>query len=76
MTAEIINELAVLKDLSEVTSEQALLWAMGMEAQRSPKALLENVKEMKEFDMLRKKRSKNKTELRQTSTKVTQNLQH
>ena len=75
MTAEIINELAVLKDLSEVTSEQVLLWAMGTEAQKSSKAILGNVKEMKEFDMLIKK-SKNKTEQRQTSTKVAQNLQH
>ena len=43
MTAKIIKELATIKDISEVMSEQVLSWTKIIEVQWSQKALLENL---------------------------------
>ena len=42
--AKIIKELMVLKDTSEVSSEQILVWARKMEAQKSQKTVLKTYK--------------------------------
>ena len=46
MTEEIISELTVLKDMSEVMSKQVIAWAKRIKAQWSQKAILESLKEM------------------------------
>ena len=47
MTTEIIRELTVLKDVSEVTSESILLQANRSETQWSQKAMLKSLKEIR-----------------------------
>ena len=58
ITAEIIKEMMVLKDTSEVSSEQVLAWAKRVEAQRSQNAVLENTRDVKEFDLIRRDRQR------------------
>ena len=53
MTSEMIQELTVIKNTSEITSKQVLAWAKRVEAHRSWKALLVSIQENKEFDMIK-----------------------
>ena len=57
MTADIIREMTFLKDMSKVRSDEVLLWPKKIEAQQSQKAMLESLKEMKEFNMIVKTKS-------------------
>ena len=51
-TAEIIKELMVLNNTSGVSSEQVLVWAKKVEAQRAQKEVLENIRDTKDFDSI------------------------
>ena len=44
MTTEIIKELTSTEDNSNVTSEQVLMWANRIEADKSHTSMLESVK--------------------------------
>ena len=44
MVEEIIRELKALKDTSEVSSEQILLWIQRVETQRAQKEVLDNIR--------------------------------
>ena len=42
-----------LEAINDSTSQQVLLWAQRVEAQRIHKETLENIKEAKDFDLMR-----------------------
>ena len=44
ITVKITKKLMVPKDTSKVTSDQVLVWGQRVKAQRSQKALLENIR--------------------------------
>ena len=50
ITAKIIKEFRALKDISEVSSEHILVWAQRVEVQRAHKAVLDNIRDAKDFD--------------------------
>ena len=52
MTSEIRRELMVIKVMSDVTNEQILSWAWGIEAQGPQKAMPESLKGTKDFNMI------------------------
>ena len=54
-SSEIIKELTALKDISEVCSEQVLIQAQRVEAQRAQKAVLDFIRDTK-YLRLNKKR--------------------
>ena len=57
MMMEIIRELTTIKEANNITSEQFLCWAKGVEVQRVQKVLLfknKREKESKEFDAIKK----------------------
>ena len=56
ITAEIIEELTTLKDTSEVSSEQVLVWAQRVIAQGIKKKVLDSTRDMKDFDLVRRER--------------------
>ena len=45
MIEEIIRVLSALKDTNEVSSEQILLWAQIVKAQRAQKKVLDNMED-------------------------------
>ena len=45
-----MKELTALKDTREVNSEQVLMWAQRVEADRAQKEMLDNIRDEKEFD--------------------------
>ena len=47
ITAKIIKELTALKDMSGVISEQVLIWAQRVEAQKVQMVVLDNIKDAK-----------------------------
>ena len=51
MIAEIIKELTTIKDTIDITSNWVLSWIKYIEAQWSEKAMLDSMKDIKEFDM-------------------------
>ena len=52
--ARMINELTVLKDISGVSSEQIFMWVLEVEVQRVQKALLDNIRDAKECNLIRR----------------------
>ena len=52
MSIEIIKELTKIKGNNSATSEQVLVWARGVEAQKVQSAILENLSETKYFDKI------------------------
>ena len=52
MTAEIIRELTVIKDTREVTIQQVLFLTKRIEVQQPLKAMLQSLKETKDFNMI------------------------
>ena len=43
----------MLKDIEDATSERVLLWAQRMKVQRAQEIVLDNIKEAKEFVLVR-----------------------
>ena len=58
ITAEIIKELIVLKDTSEVSSEQVLTWTHTVKVKRALKAVLETIRDARDFDSIRRDRQR------------------
>ena len=58
ITAEIIKELMTLKDTSEVSNEQVLVLTKGLEVQMAQKAVLESIRDAKDFDFMERDRQK------------------
>ena len=56
--AKIIKELTALKDTSKVSSEEVLMWTLRVGVQRAQKTVLENIRDVKEFDTIRNDRQK------------------
>ena len=52
MSIEIIRELTKTEDIESIPSEQVLEWARRVETKRAESAILENLKEMKDFDRI------------------------
>ena len=52
MIIEIIHELRTISDTSSVTSKQVLTWIERVEVQRTQTAMLESLKDNREFDMI------------------------
>ena len=52
MASQIIKELTAIKNTNKVTNEQVLLWAEQKEAQRSLEAVLDSLKDNKEFNTI------------------------
>ena len=50
---EIIKELTTLKDTSEASSEQVLMWIQKEEAQRAQNEVLDNIKDAVGFNSVR-----------------------
>ena len=48
-----IRELTVLKYMNEVTSETVEAWTKRIKSQWPQKVMLESLKDIKEFDMIR-----------------------
>ena len=48
----------MLRDISEVGSEQVLVRAKRVKAKRSQKAVLESIRDAKDFDMIRRDRQR------------------
>ena len=55
---KIIKELTALKDISKVSSEQVLMWTLRVGVQRGQRTVLDNIRNVKEFDSIRKDRQK------------------
>ena len=53
MLAEIIRGLTTAKESTAVTSEQVLVWAMRLEAQRLQSTIITSLSEIKEFDKIK-----------------------
>ena len=51
--AEIIRELTKAKESAAVTSEQVLVWAKGVEAQRAHSTIITTLSNAKEFDKIK-----------------------
>ena len=47
-----------LKDNSEVSSEQVLVWAQRVEVQRAQKVVIDNIRDAKYFGFIRRARQK------------------
>ena len=58
IAAEIIIELTVLKDTSEVSSEQVLVRVQSVEVQRAQKAVLESIRDAEDFDSVGRDRQR------------------
>ena len=54
--AKIIKELTALQHPREVSSEQVLVWAQRVEAQKAQKVLVDKMRDTKEFDFIRRDR--------------------
>ena len=52
MSIKIIRELTKIEDNENITSEQVLAWAKRVEAQKTQSAILEQLKETKDFDRI------------------------
>ena len=52
MSIEIIRHLSKIEDNESITSEQVLAWARRGEAQKGQSTILENFKEIKDFDRI------------------------
>ena len=48
----------MLKETREVSSEQVLVWAQRVEVQRAQKAVLENLRDAKDFDLVKRDRQR------------------
>ena len=57
MVTEIIRELTAINDANTVMSNEVLTWAKWVEAQRSQTAMLNSLKENRDFDAIKKSRS-------------------
>ena len=53
MLTEIIHELTTVRDTSMITSDQVLAWAMQVKAWWSQTAVLDSLKETKDFDTIK-----------------------
>ena len=53
MIGEILRDLTLLKDINEAMSDQILVSAQRVEAQRVQKRVLDHIREDKEFDSIR-----------------------
>ena len=60
-----------MKDTSEMRNEQVLMWARQVEVQRVQKKVLGNIRDSREFDLLRRDRKKhgNSGQLKDSGTK-------
>ena len=58
ITSKIITEVIVLKDTSKVSIEHVLVWAQRVEVQRTQKAVLENIRDTKDFNLIRSDRQR------------------
>ena len=56
---EIIKELTALKDTSDMSNKDVLMWAQRSEPQHVQKEVLDNMKNKKEFDLVRSSRQNN-----------------
>ena len=59
MMTKIIKELKAIKDTSTINSEQVILWGKVGRGQRSQTAMLESLKDSKDFDVASVNRSRN-----------------
>ena len=55
---EIIKELITYRKTNEITSDKVLSWTEMVEAQRAQKAILDTLKESKEFYMIKRCKAK------------------
>ena len=53
MLDEIVRELMVKNNSEQINSEDVLLWARGVEAQRAQAATLNDITEVQKFDKVR-----------------------
>ena len=53
MKSEILREVSAFENTEDATSEQVLLFAQKVEAQRAQKEALDNIKEAKDFGLIR-----------------------
>ena len=53
MMTDIKRELTVIKMTNDITIEQVLIWAKGVEAQRAHKTTLDTTNENKDFDIVK-----------------------
>ena len=72
MIAEIIRELTKAKESTPVTSEQVLVWAKRVKAQRTQSAIITNLSKTKKFDKIKKIKRGPQTQSKKTS-KICQN---
>ena len=49
MSTKIIRQLTKIEDNENITSENILVWAMRVKAQKTQAVILENLKETKDF---------------------------
>ena len=67
MLAEVIRELAKIDENILVTSEEVLVWAKRIEAQRAQAAVINSLSEVTDFDEIHA--GKNKTKWNETAWK-------
>ena len=53
MVHEILKEIATLEDMEDTTSEHVLLWTCRIETQRVQKSALNEINEVKDFDIVK-----------------------
>ena len=63
--AEIMKELTALKDTSEVSSEQILMWDHRADAQEAQREVLDNIRDPEEFESVQRNRQNNNSNNRQ-----------
>ena len=70
MVSEILREVPTLEDIKDATSGNLLLLTQRVEAQRTQKVALNNIKEAKEFDSVRYSRLKHDSEVHRKQKSV------
>ena len=53
--SDILREVLALQNIDDIPVNKLLLWAQRLEAQSAIKEALDNIKEAKDFDCIRKK---------------------
>ena len=75
MIGNILRKLTALKNIDEATSNQILIWAWSVEAQRAQKEFLHHIREDKAFDSIRHIKQ-NCDNVRHSKNKVIENFKY
>ena len=70
MISEFLREVLMLEDIENVTSKGVLLWTQRVEVQKVQTKVLNNIKEAKDFDLVRHSTPKHDNETQKNQKRV------